>query len=131
MTYPAANMGSMKRLLWSVGISVALLVAYLGISAVVVVALSPDPDHYDPKVVKMVQFPVQIPTSAYYYFFPPTADDFSQQLNMKKAAIATAIFVVNVVLYAIPVYVILSIAGRFQKKRITPSAIPPSPPPSF
>ena len=125
---PARIMGSMKRVILSIAISAAFLAAYLAVSAAVVIFLSPGSDRYNMSVVKMVQFPVTIPNYIYYQFFPPTAEDFSQTMSAKKAVIATAFLLMNIVLYTIPVYIILSIVAKFRKKKLRDSAVPPSPP---
>src|SRR5688572_16803236 len=97
----------MKRVLLSFAISFGMLIVYAMISVVVVVAVSQDIERLDPEAIAMVDLPFRAPKYAYYYFFPPTAADYStnaKDIGVKKAVLAVGFFITNVLLYAIPVF---------------------------
>ena len=124
----------MKRALLSIAISVALLIVYAMFSSIVVLLLSRDPQHLDPQVVAAVDIPLRAPKYVYYYFFPPTAADYSmnvQNFGPGRIILAATFFVINALLYAIPVFFILTLIARSrsrakQKHQITSPPEPPS-----
>jgi len=123
----------MKRFLASILVSLVLIIGYLGISTVIVVMLSESPENLDRSLVSLVDLPLRGPKYVYYYLFPPTAEDFSTNTNdvgLNRAFAAVLIFGANVLLYAIPIYILLVLVARLRNRTVaTEGRInPPSPP---
>jgi hypothetical protein len=95
------------------------------ISSIIFVASS-----YNLKLIGYLDLPVRLPKLAYYYFYPPTPEDFSPRLTPYKTLLAILLYLANVLLYSIPVYLILSII-RWSRKNKPLIETPPGPPVSF
>lgn len=120
----------MKRVLLSVAISLALVIGYLIAGAVIVALASPDLNHLSASAVYKVDLPMRLPKLIYYYFDPPIAQDYSTQLTsfgVRKILLAIGFFVFNVLLYAIPVYLVLTLIAR-RRRQPAPTDLPPPPP---
>ncbi len=123
----------MKLLLLSVAITFVLMLGYLLVAGVVVVVSSPDQNNLNPSAIAMVDVPFRLPKIAYYYFFPPSAQDFStdpNQIGVRKGILATGFFVANLLMYSVPVYLLLRLFVGRRKKRSDKVGKPP-PPPEF
>lgn len=123
----------MKRFLLSIGISFVLIVGYLVVGTAIVVISSNDPNKLDPQAIAMVDVPFRLPKYVYYYFFPPTLEDFStdpSDLGFKKAIISVVFFGINLLIYSLPVYVLLSLISRLRRRSagLRVNAGPPGPP---
>ncbi len=117
-----AAIRSMKHFLLSIGISLALIIGYLTVTTVIVLASTKDWSYLDPAVVASVDKPLRLPKAVSYYFFPPTAKDFSTSTNLAdmratRVILALSFFVVNVLIYAVPVYVLLILGSKYWKRR--------------
>ena len=125
----------MKLFLISIGITFVLIMAYLLAAVVVVVAISPDLANLDPTLIGKVDIPFRGPKYLYYYFFPPTAADFSTNpadIGLRKAVIAVVFLVVNLLLYSLPVYILMRFFTRLRNaNRLDRSTNSPPSPPSF
>jgi hypothetical protein len=111
----------MKRVLLSILIGLVLVSFYLGVVTVVYV-YSSNPA----AVLPYVQLPVRLPQIVFYYFFPPAAEDYAQVMTTKNVLMGLSFFLVNVLLYSIPVYFLLSLAAGFGKPKSPPHDAPPS-----
>jgi hypothetical protein len=122
----------MKKVLLSLAISFGLLVVYLIVSDVILILLSPDINHLDLKLAWEVGLPVSLPKVVYYHFFPPTAEDYTQQIGVRRALISLMLMVANVFIYAVPAYLILLIVSKRRKSEgLSPTIDVPPPPPSY
>jgi hypothetical protein len=121
----------MKKVLLSLGISTLLLIVYAVISAIILVALSPDMQHYNMRVVYYVDIPLRLPKYVYYYFFPPTAQDYSQVMTIKRGALAVAFFAANIFIYTLPVYFALLLISKNRKPKPEHQINTPPPPEVF
>lgn len=115
----------MKRILLSILISLGLIIVYLVISSIIVVLTD-----YDLSVVQKMGYPLALPKTVYYYFSPPITEDYTRELTSRKAITGTLAFLVNILIYAIPVYIGLSLIAKFRKPKQLQENEPP-PPPSF
>lgn len=119
----------MKRIFLAIGIGFALVFGYLAVSSVVVLMMSKDPAHLDMDLVSMVDIPMRLPKYVYYYFYPPTAEDYSAHFNMRRTFAAVLIFASNVLLYSIPPYLVILATARTRKPNTELLEVPP--PPAF
>jgi hypothetical protein len=118
----------MNRILLAVALSFAVIMAYMLIASVVVVLVSPNYDQLNASAVYKVDIPLRLPKIVYYYFFPPTAQDYSTQvssLSPRRWALGVAFFVANILLCSIPVYIVLTVVSGLRK----PGTVSPEPPP--
>ena len=119
----------MKRFLLALAISFGLIVVYGVTASVIVLLASHNHDQLNAAAIYQVDIPLRLPKIVYFYFFPPSAQDYSTRLSSytpQKAGLAIAFSVVNIFIYAIPVYVALTIISRLRKPASS-SAQPPSP----
>jgi hypothetical protein len=121
----------MKKVLLSLGISTLLVIVYAVVSTIILIALSPDAQHYNMRVVSYVDIPLRLPKYVYYYFFPPTAEDYSQVMTIKRGVIAVGFFVANVFIYAVPVYFALFLISKNRKPKPEHQIDTPPPPDVF
>lgn len=103
-------------------ISAAILIIYLIVASIIAVMSG-----MNPQVVIKVGIPTSLPKIVYFYFFPPTAEDFKMTLTAKVAVLGLASLIVNLVLYAIPPFLILSLLRLPRKKIKALSDYPPLP----
>jgi len=124
------KLSAMKRVLLSLATSFGLVVLYLMISEIVLLTLSPDFDHLNISLARKLGYPLGLPNYAYYHFFPPTAEDFTQHISARRGLIALMLFIVNLLIYATPVYLISLLISRYRRpKSLLPSSDIPPPPP--
>jgi hypothetical protein len=111
----------MKRVLLSILIGFILVAVYLGILVIIYFSSASRSPYF-----AYLQIPVRLPTMIFYYFSPPTAEDYAPVLSIRKVLMAVVFFLVNILLYSIPPYLLLTLIARFRKPESTPNA-PPSP----
>jgi hypothetical protein len=114
----------MKRIVLSIAIATGFLIAYLIIAAVVALVF-----HMDRNVVATVDIPTRLPKVLYYYFYPPSKEDFDMTMTSKKWVLGFLFLVSNLAIYSLPVYGLLVFLG-VPKRKATSELIdvPPSPP---
>lgn len=113
----------MKRILLSVAISFCLLAAYMTISSTIFI-LSGEPGGLMP----YLDLPVRLPKAVFFYFSPPTAEDFSPALMTQRRIFLTVFFyLANVLLYSIPAYILIRIISRRRRGFESARAEPPPP----
>ena len=123
----------MKLWLISAGFTFILMVGYLLLATVVVLVMSHDTSNLDPSVIRGVDFPFRGPKYVYYYFFPPTAVDFStnpEDIGFTRAALAGVFFITNLLLYSLPVHFLIRLILRSWKVNQHEGSLesPPAPP---
>ena len=115
----------MKRLLLAIAIGFLLVTVYMIVSSIIFVLSG-----QNVAIVPYLDLPVRLPKIILYYFSPPIAEDFSPELTQRKAIFGLLAFGINVLLYSIVAYILLTIFSRRRKKVELTQAEPP-PPPSF
>lgn len=70
----------------------------------------------DRTIVNTVDIPMRLPKLIYFYFSPPTAEDYSMKLTVNKALLAGLFLITNILIYAVPVYILLAASGKFGPK---------------
>ena len=116
----------MKRLLLAIAIGFLLVTAYMIVSSVIFVLSG-----QNVAIVPYLDLPVRLPKIIIYYFSPPTAADFSTELSERKAILGFLAFAINVLLYSIIAYILLTVFSRRRKKVELTREVEPPPPPSF
>jgi len=116
-----------KRILLSLGLSAVLLIGSLVVGAVIVVVASQGQSQYNVGVVRMVDLPVRPMKAFYYLMLPPRPVDYSQTaFDSRKVLGVCFIYIGSVVLYAVPIFGILTFVSRRRKRE--PLMDPPPPP---
>lgn len=117
----------MKRILIAIGIGFVLVFGYLVASGAVLLIMSKDPAHLNIDLASKLDIPMRLPKYIYYYFFPPTAEDYSTHFNLRKTLAAVLMFVSNVLIYSIPPYLVLLTIARMRKPKAGMIETPPPP----
>src|SRR5215212_4239143 len=112
----------MKRILLALAAALVLVTVYT-ITLALVVALS---GKY--WIISYLGVPVSLPKTVYFYIFPPTADDFSSRVTEKKILLTMVAYLINILLYSIPFYILFTIIARRRRKFPTTQPEPPLPP---
>ncbi len=115
----------MKRILLSILIAFVLVTVYM--VAVSIIFLL---NNEDVSIVLYINLPVRLPQIIYYYFYPPTTEDYRLQFSQRKVFLGLSFFAANVLLYSILVYFIWNFLSRFRKPKLLQTETPP-PPPTF
>lgn len=115
----------MKRILLALLISFFFVAAYLTVLAVMFVM-----NNYDVRTINYFHSPLRLPQATYFYFFPPTLQDYQPDASTRKMILGASFFAINILLYSIPVYFIMFLISKFRKPKPMPTDEPP-PPPSF
>lgn len=113
----------MKRILLAFAISFILVFAYLLVVSVIFVLAG-----RDTQIVPYLDVPLRLTKIIYYYFFPPTADDYQLTVTWRKAGLSLLFFITNILIYSIPIYFLLRLIGKRKRKPVPQIDTPPAPP---
>ena len=119
-----------KRILLPLGISALLLVALLVIGSIFVVVASQGQNQYNVQAVHVADLPVRPMKWVYYSLWPPTPEDYKQTLNIRKLAPIVFVYAGSVILYAIPIFLLITLISSRRKRREEPLHSEPPPPPT-
>ena len=115
----------MKRILLSILIGVVFVVVYMMVVSVISIL-----NEKNVSLLPYLNFPVRLPQVIFYYFSPPTAEDYQMEtFTNRKLFLTFASFIINSLLYSILTYFFLAFISRFKKSK--PLQTEPPPPPSF
>jgi hypothetical protein len=114
----------MKRILFAVAAGIVFVTGYLFAIALIVVLSG----NYG--LIRSLGIPLSLPKTVYFYFFPPTGVVFANRVTVEGIILTIMAYVINVLLYSIPFYLLFTIIAR--RRRKVPATQPPPPlPPSF
>ncbi len=113
----------MKRLLLSIAISFLLVTAYMTVSTIIFILSG-----QNIALVSYLDLPIKLPRILFYYFYQPSAEDFSTDFYVRQMFLDLFSFIANVLLYPIPVYILLTVFSRTRRKVELTQTEPPLPP---
>jgi hypothetical protein len=105
-------------------IAFVLIFIWLSIATIIVVL-----NNFDYAKVPFVDLPLRLPKLVFFYFSPPTSQDFAIGYSTRKLALGFFVFFGNLFLYATPIYLLLLFFKRTKTKQVR-NEVPP-PPPTF
>jgi ABC-type Na+ efflux pump permease subunit len=114
----------MKVFLHSILLAFVLICLWLSIATVFVVT-----NNFDVAKVPFVDLPLRLPKIIFFYFSPPTPQDYMTGFSIRKLVFGLCVFFGNLFLYATPIYLLLLFFKRTKTEQIR-NEIPP-PPPTF
>lgn len=82
----------------------------------------------DQALLWYLDLPMALPKALFFYFVPPTAEDFSQVMTQRKVLMTIFFYIANTLLYAIPVYILLTVISRKRRGVAVDEVEPPRPP---
>ena len=114
-----------NRILISIAIGYALVISY-GLVVVIIVLASCAHDHL---AYPEYDYPLSLPKSVMYYFFPPTPAELSGAMTSKKLMIGLVSIIANGLLYSLPVWMIMERIARARGVTARHRAAPEQPQP--
>lgn len=115
----------MRRILLSIAAGFVLVTTYVVVASGIFILSGRKME-----LLPYVDLPMRLPKFIFFHLFPPTAEDFVPAMNQKKALLGVFFYIVNVLLYSIPAYLIITLITRGRRK-VDPLQTEPPPPPSF
>jgi hypothetical protein len=114
----------MKLFLYSVLLAFVLISIWLTIATGFVVT-----NNFDYAKVSFADLPLRLPKIIFFYFSPPSYEDYAMVYSTRKLVFGLFVFFGNLFLYSTPIYLLLLFFKRTKTKQIR-NEIPP-PPPTF